>query len=107
MKGMVEYADKAAEPHSRLKYCFNDVVVLCICNGPEVVCVMLIKRLHGAAVTGHFAKRKAVPAPEDGQGLRRPAFFGGEKSGGNATAQKRQPDQIHKKQFLRSLEEFF
>lgn len=55
---MVEYADKAAEPHSRLKYCFNDVVVLCICNGPEVVCVMLIKRLHGAAVTGHLLSVK-------------------------------------------------
>lgn len=55
---MVEYADKAAEPHSRLKYCFNDVVVLCICNGPEVVCVMLIKRLHGATVTGHLLSVK-------------------------------------------------
>lgn len=58
MKGMVEYADKAAEPHSRLKYYFNDVVVLCICNGPEVVCVMLIKRLHGATVTGHLLSVK-------------------------------------------------
>lgn len=55
---MVEYADKAAEPHSRLKYCFNDVVVLCICNGPEVVCVMLIKWLHGATVTGHLLSVK-------------------------------------------------
>lgn len=106
MKGMVEYADKAAEPHSRLKYYFNDVVVLCICNGPEVVCVTLIKRLHGATATGHLLSVKLYLHWNTGWVSIALRFLGG-KSDGNATVQKREPDQIHKKCFYTCLRCFF
>lgn len=33
MKGMVEYTDKTAKAQSRLKYYFNDLIILCISNG--------------------------------------------------------------------------
>lgn len=58
MKGMVEYADKAV--YSRLKYCFNDLIVLCIYNGTGVVCTALIEQLQCATVTGHLLNIKSL-----------------------------------------------
>lgn len=54
MKGTVEYADKAAYPRSRLKHYFNDLIILCIYNGMELICAGLIKQLQLATVTGHL-----------------------------------------------------
>lgn len=43
MKKMVEYADRGAQPHSRLTYYANDDIVLCISNRIGVVWALLIK----------------------------------------------------------------
>lgn len=43
MKKMVEYADRAGQPHSRLTYYSNDDIVLCISNRFGLVCALLIK----------------------------------------------------------------
>lgn len=59
MKGMARYTDKAAKPQSRLKYYFNDLIILCIYNGTGLVCSGLIKRLQCATVTGHLLNIKS------------------------------------------------